>query len=69
MYKNFALLSIGATAVISLFFCGVGYAFQIDLKKQAELNQKSNLAITQVSTTPIPCGGRNISACKHSSSR
>jgi hypothetical protein len=69
MYKNFALLSIGATLALSLFFCGVGYAFQVDLKKQTELNRKTDRAITQVSTTPIPCGGRNISACKHSSSR
>ena len=69
MYKNFALLSIGATLALSLFFCGVGYAFQVDVKKQAELNRKAHLAITQVSTTPTPCGGRYISACKHSSSR
>ena len=37
MCKNFALLSISATLLFSLFFFGVGHAFQIDLKKQAQM--------------------------------
>ena len=30
MYKNSALLSIGAALFFSLFFFGVGHAFQIE---------------------------------------
>jgi hypothetical protein len=29
MYKNFTLLSVGATLLVSLFFVDAGYAFQI----------------------------------------
>lgn len=49
MYRNSALLSIGAAMVFSLFFFGVGHAFQIDK------NQTANLSIKHVSTTPNPC--------------
>jgi len=33
MFKNFALLSIGATLLLSLFFVDAGYAFQIVNRK------------------------------------
>jgi len=33
MYKNFALLSIGAALLLSLFFVDAGYAVQIVSKK------------------------------------
>ena len=63
MYKNFALLSIGAALLMSLFFFDVGHAFQIQKRQEARIlmagemketanpptNQESN---TQVSNTP-----------------
>ena len=67
MSKNFALLSISAALLFSLFFFGVGHAFQIDLKKQAQMKVLTYPQTTQVSTTSRPCGGRNTAACgKHS---
>jgi hypothetical protein len=66
MYKNSALLSIGAALLFSLFFIDVGHAFQLDRKQDArilmagEMNGTANLAATQVSTTPNLCteGGK-----------
>lgn len=69
MYKNFALLSIGATLALSLFFFGVGHAFQIDLKKQAQMKGMTYPQTTQVSNTSKPCGGRNMAACGKYSQR
>ena len=67
MCKSFALLSISAALLFSLFFFGVGHAFQIDLKKQAQMKGMTYPQTTQVSTTSKPCGGRNTAACgKHS---
>ena len=67
MSKNFALLSISAALLFSLFFFGVGHAFQIDLKKQAQMKGMTYPQTTQVSTTSKPCGERNTAACgKHS---
>lgn len=64
MFKSFALLYISATLLFSLFSFGVSYAFQIDLKKQAGMKGIANQQITQVSTTPKPCEGRDATACK-----
>jgi hypothetical protein len=67
MYKNSALLSIGAALLFSLFFIDVGHAFQIVDRRQdarivmaGEMKGTANLATTQVSTTPNPCnaGGK-----------
>ncbi len=64
MYRNSALLSIGAALVFSLFFFGVGHAFQIEKRQgvytltAGEMKGTANLSINQVSTAPIPCGGR-----------
>ena len=66
MSKNYALLSIGAALVFSLFFLGVGHAFQIAKGQEAsivmagEMNGTANLSSAQVSTTPNPCtvGGK-----------
>lgn len=69
MCKNFALLSISATLLFSLFFFGVGHAFQIDLKKQAQIKGKTFPQTTQVSNTSRPCGGRNTAACGKYSQR
>lgn len=69
MYKNFALLSISAALLFSLFFFGVGHAFQIDLKKQARMNAMVNTQTTQVSNTSRPCGGRDAAACRKHSQR
>ena len=67
MSKNFALLSISAALLFSLFFFGVGHAFQIDLKKQAQMKGMTYPQTTQVSNASRPCGGRNTAACgKHS---
>lgn len=68
MCKNFALLSISA-ALLSLFFFGVGHAFQIDLKKQAQIKGMTYPQTTQVSNTSRPCGGRNTAACVKYSQR
>jgi hypothetical protein len=67
MYKNSALLSIGAALLFSLFFIDVSLAFQIVDRRQdarivmaGEMKGTANLATTQVSTTPNPCnaGGK-----------
>jgi hypothetical protein len=73
MYKNSALLSIGAALVLSLFFVDGGHAFQIDRNQNAGVlmagNMKgtANLPITQVSNTPNPCGGRTGVTCRKQS--
>jgi hypothetical protein len=70
MYKNFALLSIGAALLLSLFFVDGGHAFQIDRNQNAgilmagEMQGTANLPITQVSKTPTPCGGRTGASCR-----
>lgn len=64
MYRNSALLSIGAALVFSLFFFGVGHAFQIEKRQgvytltAAEMKGTASLPIKQVSNAPTPCGGR-----------
>ena len=66
MYKNSALLSIGAALLFSLFFIDVGHAFQIEKKKDAsivmaeDMKGTTNLSTAQVSNTPNPCtvGGK-----------
>ena len=69
MCKNFAMLSISAALLFSLFFFGVGHAFQIDLKKQAQMKGMTHPQTTQVSNTSRPCGGRNTAACGKYSQR
>ena len=70
MYRNSALLSIGAALVSSLFFFGVGHASQIQKRQgvhtltAAEMNGTANLSTKQVSITPIPCGGRSGAICR-----
>lgn len=64
MYKSFALVSISAALLFSLFFFGVSHAFQIDLKKHAEMKGIANPQTAQVSTTSRPCEGRDAAACK-----
>ena len=61
MYRNSALLSIGATVVSSLFFFGVGHAFQIDRNQNAGT---ASLPSKQVSNTPTPCGGKTGITCR-----
>jgi hypothetical protein len=66
MYKNFALLSIGAALLFSLSFIDVGHAFQIDRNQNAgvlmagEMKGTVNSPTKQVSNTPNPCteGGK-----------
>ena len=77
MYKNSALLSIGAALLFSLFFIDVGHAVQIEKRQDAriltagEMKGTANLATTQVSTTPNPCAeggkGRTGAPCKKQS--
>lgn len=61
MYRNSAVLSIGAALVFSLFFFGVGHAFQIDRNQDArilmagQMKGTADLSIKQVSHTPNPC--------------
>ena len=75
MYKNSALLSIGAALVLSLFFVDGGHAFQIDRSKNAgilmagDMKGTANLPSTQVSNTPTPCGGRTGTSCRQQSSQ
>ena len=70
MYKNSALLSIGAALLFSLFFIDVGHAFQIEKRQDArivmagEMKGTANLATKQVSNTPNPCGGRTGASCR-----
>lgn len=69
MNRNSAFLSIGASLFFSLFFFGVGHAFQIDrnqdarILKAGQMNGTANLSIKQVSNAPIPCGGRTGALC------
>ena len=66
MYKNSALLSIGAALLFSLFFIDVGHAFQIEKRQDArivmagEMKGTANLPTKQVASTPNPCtaGGK-----------
>ena len=66
MYKNSALLSIGAALLCSLFVVDVGHAFQIEKRQDArtltaaEMKGTANLSTKQVSNTPNPCteGGK-----------
>ena len=68
MYKNSALLSIGAALLFSLCFIDVGHAVQIEKRQGArtltagEMKGTANPATTQVSTTPNPCteGGKGL---------
>jgi hypothetical protein len=68
MYKNSALLSIGAALLFSLFFIDVGHAIQIDRRQDVriltagKMKGTANIATTQVSTTPNPCteGGKGL---------
>jgi len=70
MYKNSALLAIGAALLFSLFCIDVGFAFQIDRNQDArilapaEMKGTANLSIKQVSSTPNPCGGRTGATCR-----
>ncbi len=58
MEKNSALLSIGAALVLSLFFSGVGHAFQIEKRQDGrilmagDMKGPANSAATQGSNTP-----------------
>ena len=73
MYRNSALLSIGAALVFSLFFFGVGHAFQIEKKQDAriltagEMKGIASLPIKQASNAPNPCGGRTGALCSTNS--
>ena len=70
MYRNSAVLSIGAALVFSLFFINGGYAFQIDKNQTAriqtagEMNGTASLSAKQVSNTPTPCAGRIAATCR-----
>jgi hypothetical protein len=73
MYRNSAVLSIGAALVFSLFFFGVGHAFQIDRNQDAhilmagQMKGTADLPIKQVSNAPTPCGGRTGTLCSKTS--
>ena len=73
MYKNSALLSIGAALLFSLFLVNGGHAFQIEKRQDArilmagEMKGTANLPAKQVSNTPNPCGGRTGAACRKQS--
>ena len=73
MYKNSALLSIGAALVLSLFFVDGGQAFQIDRNQNTgvlmagDMKGTASLPIIQVSNTPNPCGGRAGVTCSKQS--
>jgi len=73
MYKNSALLSIGAALLFSLFLVDGGHAFQIEKRQDArivmagEMKVIANLATKQVSNTPNPCGGRTGTTCRKQS--
>ena len=68
MYKNSALLSIGAALFCSLIFVDVGHAFQIDrsqdahIQMAADMKGTANLPTRQVSIAPNPCtaGGKGM---------
>ena len=68
MCKNFALLSIGAALLFSLFFVDLGHAFQIDKRQDArilmagEVKGTANSAATQRSNTAtVSPSGKNAS--------
>lgn len=69
MYRNSTVLSIGAALVFSLFFFGVGHAFQIDRNQDARILMAGQMkgtvtpTIKQVSNTP-PCAGRTAATCR-----
>lgn len=73
MYRNSGLFSIGAALVFSLFFFGVGHAFQIEQRQgvytltAGEMKGTVSLPIKQVSNAPIPCGGRTGALCSTNS--
>jgi len=69
MFKNFALLSIGAALLFSPLLLGTGHAFQIDLKKQTMMKTMPHTQTAQVSKTSMPCRGRDATACKMYSKR
>ena len=74
MYKNSALLSIGAALLLPLFFVDLGHAFQIEKRQDArilmagEVKGTANSPTKQVSNTPNPCTyaarGRTGAPCK-----
>jgi len=70
MYKNSALLSIGAALLFSLFCVNGGFAFQIDKNQNArvlmagEMKGTATLATKQASNMPIPCAGRTAATCR-----
>ena len=77
MYKNFALLSIGAALLFPLFFVDLGHAFQIEKRQDARIQMAGEVKGTaisptkQVSNTPNPCTyaarGRTGAPCKRHS--
>ena len=73
MYKNSALLSIGAALLFSLFLVDGGHAFQIEKRQDArilmagEMKGTANLPAKQVSNAPNPCGGRTGATCRKES--
>ena len=73
MYRNSAVLSIGAALVSSLFFFGVGHAIQIDRNQDArilmagQMKGTADLSIKHVSNTPTPCAGRTAATCRQQS--
>lgn len=66
MYKNSALLSIGAALVFSLSFFDESQAFQIEKRQESrivmggEMKATANPTSKQVANTPNPCteGGK-----------
>ena len=66
MYKNFALLSIGAVLLFSLSFFDESHAFQIEKRQESrivmggEMKGTANSPTKHVSNTPNPCteGGK-----------
>jgi hypothetical protein len=67
MYKNFALLSIGAALLLSLSFFDDSQAFQIEKRQESprivmggEMKGTANPTNKHVSNTPNPCteGGK-----------
>ena len=73
MYKNSALLAIGAALVFSLFFTDAGLADQNDKKQDAcilmarEMKGTANLSSKHISYAPKPCGGRTGASCRKDS--
>ena len=70
MNKNSVLLSIGAALLLSLFFVDLGHAFKIERGQDAriliaeEMKEATTPPATQVSNTPILCGGRTGATCR-----